>query len=300
VTTGRSLIVLLDNAASAGQVRAVLPGDGPSLVVVTTRWRLGVLAIDGAHFTELGPLAEDDALDLLDRIAGPGRASAEPDAARTVVRMCGHLPLAVCVSAARLAPNPRWPVKRIAAELASERDRREEVGTLQQEAEDQQVLTEQQGKLLEVQAGQLDVQRQQLDDQREINQKQAEVAALQAQELRESLDERKREAGGRRRAQASRVFIHEERLDTDPSVSQVERAVRGEQPQPVVVAYVMNTSQQPVYNVLISWHLGTAPKGQYPLMPLMPGAEDKDTRPVPPDAKPEMFASSPSSATHPE
>jgi hypothetical protein len=166
---------------------------------------------------------------------------------------------------------------------------REEVGTLQQEAEDQQVLTKQQGKLLEVQAGQLDVQRQQLDDQREINQKQAEVAALQAQELRESLDERKREAGGRRRAQASRVFIHEERLGADPSVSQVERAVRGEQPQPVVVAYVMNTSQQPVYNVLISWHLGTEPKGQYPLMPLMPGAEDKDTRPVLPDAKPEMF-----------
>ena len=115
------------------------------------------------------------------------------------------------------------------------------------------------------------------------------MAALQAQELRESLDERKREAEERRRAQASRVFIHEERLDADPRVSQAERAVRRGQLQPVVVAYVMNTSQQPVYNVLISWHLGTDPKGQYPLMPLMPGAEDKDTRPVPPDAKPEMF-----------
>ena len=115
------------------------------------------------------------------------------------------------------------------------------------------------------------------------------MAALQAQELRESLDERKREAEERRRAQASRVFIHEERLDADPRVSQAERAVRRGQLQPVVVAYVMNTSQQPVYNVLISWHLGTEPKGQYPLMPLMPGAEDKDTRPVPPDAKPEMF-----------
>jgi hypothetical protein len=123
VTTGRRLIVLLDNAASAAQVRAVLPGPGPSLVAVTTRWRLGGLAIDGAHFTELGPLAEPDAIDLLGRIAGAGRVSADPDAARSVVRMCGQLPLAVCVSAARLAPNPRWPVSRMATELASERDR---------------------------------------------------------------------------------------------------------------------------------------------------------------------------------
>jgi tetratricopeptide (TPR) repeat protein len=122
VTAGRQLIVLLDNAASAAQVRALLPGTGQSLVVTTTRHRLGGLAIDGAHFTELGPLDEPDALELLDRITG-GRGSAEPEAARTVVRMCGHLPLAVCVSAARLAPNPRWQVRRLAAELASERHR---------------------------------------------------------------------------------------------------------------------------------------------------------------------------------
>lgn len=166
---------------------------------------------------------------------------------------------------------------------------REEVRTLQQEAKDQQALTEQQGELLKVQAGQLDVQRQQLDDQRAINEKQAEVATLQAQELRESLDERKREADEQRRAQASRVFIHEERLDADPRVPQASRAARGEQPQPVVVAHVMNTSQQPVYNVLISWHLGTAPKGRCHLMPLMPGAEDKDIQPVPPDADAEKF-----------
>lgn len=166
---------------------------------------------------------------------------------------------------------------------------RQEVRTLQQEAKDQQVLTEQQGELLTVQAGQLEVQRQQLDDQRKINEKQAEVAALQAQELRESLGERKREAEERRRAQASRVFIYEERLDADPRVSPPELSARGERPQPVVVAYVMNTSQQPVYNVIIGWHLGTAPKGQHHRMPLMPGAEDKDTEPVPPGAVPEMF-----------
>ncbi|HUY45478.1 MAG TPA: tetratricopeptide repeat protein [Streptosporangiaceae bacterium] len=123
VTTGRPLIVLLDNAASAAQVRAVLPGDGPSLVVVTTRWRLGGLAIDGAHFTELSTLDETGALELLDRIVGAGRVSAEPEASRAVAQMCGYLPLAICVSAARLAPNPRWRVQRIADELASERHR---------------------------------------------------------------------------------------------------------------------------------------------------------------------------------
>jgi tetratricopeptide (TPR) repeat protein len=123
VTAGRPMIMLLDNAASAAQVRALLPGPGPSLVAVTTRWRLGGLAIDGAHFTELGPLVERDAIELLARVMGTTRASAEPEAARAVVRMCGQLPLAVCISAARLAANPRWRVERVAAELASERDR---------------------------------------------------------------------------------------------------------------------------------------------------------------------------------
>lgn len=123
LSDGRRLILLLDNAASAAQVRALLPGPGPSLVVVTTRWRIGGLAIDGARFTELGPLDEPDAVELLDRVAGAGRAWSEPRAARDVVRLCGRLPLAVCVSGARLAPRPRWPVERMAAELASERHR---------------------------------------------------------------------------------------------------------------------------------------------------------------------------------
>ena len=166
---------------------------------------------------------------------------------------------------------------------------REEVRMLQKEAKDQETLIEQQGGLLKVQTGQLDVQRQQLDDQLAINKKQAEVAALQAQELRESLNERKRDADARRRAQASRVFIHEERLDADPRVPQASRAARGEQPQPVVVAHVMNASEQPVYNVTISWHLGTEPKGPRYFPPLMPGDEDKDIQPVPPGAPPDKF-----------
>jgi hypothetical protein len=51
----------------------------------------------------------------------------------------------------------------------------------------------------------------------------------------------------------------------------------------------MNASQQPVYNVIISWHLGHEPKGPHYLMPLMPGAEDKDIQAVPPGAEPKML-----------
>ena len=70
VTTGKRVAVVLDNAASAAQVRVLMPGPGraeadptrgerqawPSLVLVTTRWRLAGLAVDGARFLELGPL----------------------------------------------------------------------------------------------------------------------------------------------------------------------------------------------------------------------------------------------------
>ncbi len=135
VTTGHRMIMLLDNAATAAQVRVLLPGPAspvrrgsgpqsrPSLVVVTTRWRIIGLAMDGARFVELGPLDEASATELFGRIAGTGRATAEADAARSVVHLCGKLPLAVCVVAARLAAHANWPVSRVADELLSERNR---------------------------------------------------------------------------------------------------------------------------------------------------------------------------------
>jgi tetratricopeptide (TPR) repeat protein len=123
LTAGRALAVLLDDAASAAQVRAVLPGTGPSLVVVTTRRLIAGLAIDGASFIELAPLDEDAAIELLDRVAGSGRASADPSGARSLVRLCGQLPIAVCASGARLAPRPRWAISRVVEELRDERQR---------------------------------------------------------------------------------------------------------------------------------------------------------------------------------
>jgi tetratricopeptide (TPR) repeat protein len=123
LTAGRAIAMLLDDAASSAQVRAMLPGTGPSLVVVTTRRRIAGLAIDGAHFVELAPLEEDAAVELLGRIAGFDRTGADPQGARCLVGLCGRLPIAVCASGARLAPRPRWAIRRIVEELADERRR---------------------------------------------------------------------------------------------------------------------------------------------------------------------------------
>jgi NB-ARC domain len=133
LTSGNRMLVLLDSAATAAQVRALLPGPGPvpspdqaglaSLVVVTTRWRIAGLAMDGARFIELGPLDDESGGELLSRMVGAGRATADTAAVRSVVELCGGLPLAVCAVGARLASRPRWPVGRIAAELASAQDR---------------------------------------------------------------------------------------------------------------------------------------------------------------------------------
>jgi tetratricopeptide (TPR) repeat protein len=122
-TSRRAMLVLLDNAASAAQVRALLPGEGTSLVLVTTRWKLAGLAMDGARFVGLGPLDEASAVGMVAAMTGHARIDVEPEAVRDIVRFCGGLPLAICVVGAQLAMHPRRPVSRMAAELASERDR---------------------------------------------------------------------------------------------------------------------------------------------------------------------------------
>lgn len=109
---GRRGLVLLDNAATADQVRPLLPGDPAALVLITSRHRMPGLA--GARRLPLEVLNPDEAVALLGRIAGAERVSAEPDAARRVARLSGHLPLLLALAARRLHARPAWKVTDLA------------------------------------------------------------------------------------------------------------------------------------------------------------------------------------------
>lgn len=105
-TAQRAVLVVLDNAHSAAQVRALIPGSAASVVVVTSRKRLAGLAQGGARSVEVAPLDLRSGLELLRRSIGGSRVEREPDQARRLVSLCGGLPIAVCVAAAQLSSRP--------------------------------------------------------------------------------------------------------------------------------------------------------------------------------------------------
>ncbi|MEV5983208.1 helix-turn-helix transcriptional regulator [Streptomyces sp. NPDC052114] len=115
VLTERRVLIVLDNAQDAAQVRPLLPAAYGCAVLVTS---LGVLAtLNGAAHLHLAPLQAPASLAVLGLWAGPGRLSAERDAAVAITHHCGHLPLALRIAGARLAARPRWPVRELAARL---------------------------------------------------------------------------------------------------------------------------------------------------------------------------------------
>jgi hypothetical protein len=79
----RRLLVVLDNAGSEAQVRPLLPGSPSCGVLVTSRGRL--TGLEGARLVDLDILSPEAAVELLARVAGPGRAAAESDAAAAIV-----------------------------------------------------------------------------------------------------------------------------------------------------------------------------------------------------------------------
>jgi DNA-binding SARP family transcriptional activator/tetratricopeptide (TPR) repeat protein len=111
----RRILVVLDDAFDERQVRPLLPGGHTSAVLVTSRERLS--ALDGAAQLDLHVLAEDEALQLLDKVVGDGRVADERDAAREIVRLCDRLPLAVRIAGARLAARSRWRLSRMTDRL---------------------------------------------------------------------------------------------------------------------------------------------------------------------------------------
>ena len=124
VLAGRRMLIVLDNAASADQVRPLLPGQPGCLILVTSRNRLGGLtARDGAHRITLGILTPADSLTLLARIAGQDRIDADPGAAAVLARQCGYLPLALAIIADSISSRAGVSLAALAGELAGETDR---------------------------------------------------------------------------------------------------------------------------------------------------------------------------------
>ncbi|MEV7118620.1 AfsR/SARP family transcriptional regulator [Kitasatospora griseola] len=121
----KRMLILLDNARDAQQLRPLIPGVSGNAVMVTSRSRLA--DIPGAHLVDIEELTPEEALALFSAIVGPERVAAEPDAALAVVTSCGFLPLAVRIAAARLASRPRWSVSDLARRLADQRNRLQEL-----------------------------------------------------------------------------------------------------------------------------------------------------------------------------
>ncbi len=121
VLAGRRVLIVLDNARDAAQVRPLLPGSAGCLVVVTSRSALaGLAATEGARPLRLGPLAEEEGVRLLAARLGPERVAAEPGAVAELTAWCGHLPLALAVMAARAAADPGLPLGVLAGAAGAE------------------------------------------------------------------------------------------------------------------------------------------------------------------------------------
>jgi tetratricopeptide (TPR) repeat protein/transcriptional regulator with XRE-family HTH domain len=121
---GKQTLILLDNAATPGQVRPLLPGSPGCVAVVTSRSRMsGLVARDGARRVTIGALTETEVMLLLQRILGPARVDAEPMAAAEIAQRCAGLPLALRIAADRAATHPHLTLADLADQLAAEHDR---------------------------------------------------------------------------------------------------------------------------------------------------------------------------------
>ncbi|MFE9460537.1 ATP-binding protein [Streptomyces californicus] len=124
LTAERRLVVLLDDAATAAQVRPLLPA-GRCVTAVTSRRRMPGLSLDGGHVVHLNPLSTEAAVELLDATLADGRVTAQPEQARALAVLCAGLPLAVRIAGARLAARPRQGITTMVRALSEERERLE-------------------------------------------------------------------------------------------------------------------------------------------------------------------------------
>ncbi|MGD0560822.1 MAG: BTAD domain-containing putative transcriptional regulator, partial [Streptosporangiaceae bacterium] len=115
---GKRMLVVLDNAGSADQVRPLLPAGPGSMVIITSRNQLtGLVAAEGAHPLPLDVLGEEEARDLLRQRLRAGVVDGAPAAVGEITKLCGRLPLALSITAARAATQPRLTLPALAREL---------------------------------------------------------------------------------------------------------------------------------------------------------------------------------------
>ncbi len=118
---GKKILLLLDDAAGHEQIQPLLPGAADSLVLVTSRRRLG--ALHDATVISLGALSPGEAATLLSRLAARLGMQSDNDAVAEIARLCGYLPLAIAMLASQLRHHPAWTAAGMAASLAAARNR---------------------------------------------------------------------------------------------------------------------------------------------------------------------------------
>lgn len=119
-TADRKLLVVLDNAVDAEQVRPILPGASTCRTLITSRVRLAEL-VDVTTVT-LDVLSRREAQALFADVVGPQRIADQEANLERVLELCGRVPLAVRLAASRLAHRPQWSVGTLAGKLAAAAD----------------------------------------------------------------------------------------------------------------------------------------------------------------------------------
>jgi tetratricopeptide (TPR) repeat protein len=118
----RRALVILDNAESRRQVEPLLPGAGRSLVMITSRSRLtGLVAHQAPVNLTLEPLPPEDATALFATLANRHLEPDEALAVEKLMRLCGYLPLAICLLATPLRLEAQWPIASVIRELIEAR-----------------------------------------------------------------------------------------------------------------------------------------------------------------------------------
>ncbi|WP_367133044.1 BTAD domain-containing putative transcriptional regulator [Saccharothrix sp. HUAS TT1] len=121
VLAKRRVLVVLDDAWDPEHVRLLLPPGAGSVALVTSRRRLESLVVsNGARMLTLDTLSDEEAVRLVDEVVGKPLSDQEPSAVRMLAELCGNLPLALRIAAAKLVFSPEWTVEALVSQLSDD------------------------------------------------------------------------------------------------------------------------------------------------------------------------------------